>query len=111
MDWNNLTADDTKKIIKRLESLKLSDNDIAGFGVVKTKEFDRSELELSKKFYKEMVSKTKDYYHARAKAKVKRDGDKFIVSWIDAGFENATTENLLSLIQQYDNNFYFSNFI
>ena len=105
LDWNNLTDADRKLIIKTLNHIGLDDNDIAGYGTPKSKKFHKDDIEESKKFFAEMKAKTKSYFHDRAKAKVKKEGDYFIVSWMEAGLDGARDVDLLALIQRYDNDF------
>lgn len=105
LDWGNLSKSDKNKIISTLDNMDIDPNMIAGYGKEMEKRFRITQRDESKKFFDEMKAKTKDYFHDRAKAKVKKDGDEFIITWMTPSFENASTTNLLALIQQYHNDF------
>lgn len=105
LNWGELSKADKDKIIKTLNDMKIDKNLIAGYGKKMEKRFPKSERNESKKFFDEMKELTKDYFHDRAKAKVEKDGDYFVISWMTPSFDGATTENLLALIQQYHNDF------
>lgn len=100
LDWKNLGQNKTK-IIEHLRSI-VPDDQIAGYGKSSMRSFPTHDIEGARKFFTDMQEITKDF-HDRAKAKLSKEGDNFVISWQEPDLTKASPENLLNLAQRYDN--------
>ena len=102
LNWNKLSDKEREQIKKRLEGR--IPKDMRGLGERKEKVFAKDQRKEASDFLKEKQEQTKDYYYERGKARVRKEGEGFVVSWSDEGLGDLTNAELLNLAQQYDNN-------
>lgn len=102
LNWNKLTNIEREQIKKRLEE-RVPKSLLGGLGERKEKIFTKEQRQEASDFYKQKREETDNYEYERGKARVKRDGDKFIVSWSEEGLGNINDAELLNFAQRYDN--------
>lgn len=102
LDWDNLSKTDRHVIAAELAKYVPPDQ-MAGYGSIKEKIFGKDERQAAKQFFEQKKEETKDYFHDRAKPKVEARDSGFAVTWMEPGLESASPQDLLNLVQRYDN--------
>ncbi len=102
LDLDNPTKAQKEAIIKLLD--EVVPNEIkAGYGEVKKIDITTMENKEAIALYKQKKEETKNLWHDRAKAQIVEDFEtkKAYIQWQEAGLQNANTQNIKNLIQEY----------
>ncbi|MFN5250911.1 MAG: hypothetical protein ACK5DE_07665, partial [Bacteroidota bacterium] len=102
LNWNKLSNAEREQIKKRLEE-RMPKSMLGGLGERKEKIFTQEQRQEASDFYKQKREETDNYEYERGKARIKRNGDVFVISWSEEGLGNLNDAELLNFAQRYDN--------
>jgi hypothetical protein len=102
LNWNKLSDTERDQIKDRLEE-RMPKSMLGGLGERKEKIFTQEQRQEAADFYKQKREETDNYEYERGKARIKRNGDVFVISWSEEGLGNLNDAELLNFAQRYDN--------